>query len=69
MLKKGLLVLSIWCAINFILALIILSYVIILKRDSPILQIASFSEHENASLIARTIAAPILSPSFTTPGF
>jgi hypothetical protein len=57
MLKKGSNALSIWCAINFILALIILCYVIILKEDSPILQVASFSGAEIASLSARTIAA------------
>ena len=57
MLKKGSIVLSIWCVINFILAFIILSYVIILKKDSPILQVASFSEAEIASLSAKTIAA------------
>jgi hypothetical protein len=57
MLKKGSLVLTIWCAINFILALIILCYVIVLKKDSPILQVASFSGAEIASLNARTIAA------------
>ena len=57
MLKKGSIVLSIWCVINFILALIILSYVIVLKKDSPILQVASFSEAEIASLSAKTIAA------------
>jgi len=57
MLKKGLMVLSIWCVINFILAFIILSYVIVLKKDSPILQVASFSEIEIASLSAKTIAA------------
>ena len=57
MLKKGSIVLSIWCAINFILAFIILSYVIVLKKDSPILQVASFSETEIASLSAKTIAA------------
>src|SRR4030067_1040956 len=57
MLKKGSIVLSIWCIINFILAFIILSYVIILKKDSPILQVASFSEAEIASLSAKTIAA------------
>ena len=44
MLKKGSLVLSIWCVINFMLAFIILCYVIVLKKDSPILQVASFSE-------------------------
>ena len=57
MLKKGSLVLSIWCVINFMLALIILCYVIILKKDSPILQVASFSEAEIAGLGAKTIAA------------
>jgi len=57
MLKRGSIVLSIWCIINFILAFIILSYVIVLKKDSPILQVASFSEAEIASLSAKTIAA------------
>ena len=57
MLKKGSLVLSIWCIINFILAFIILCYVIVLKEDSPILQVASFSEAEIASLSAKTVAA------------
>ena len=57
MLKKGSMVLSIWCGINFVLALIILGYVIVFKRNSPILQVASFSEAEIASLGARIIAA------------
>lgn len=57
MLKKGSLVLSIWCVINFILAFTILSFVIIFKQDSPILQVASFSEAEIAGLGAKTIAA------------
>jgi len=57
MLKRGSTILSIWCGINFILALIILSYVIVLKKDSPILQVASFSEAEIAGLSAKTIAA------------
>ena len=57
MLKKGSTILAIWCGINFILAFIILSYVIILKQNSPILQVASFSEAEIASLSAKTIAA------------
>ena len=57
MLKKGSIVLSIWCVINFILAFIILCYVIVLKEDSPILQVAAFSEAEIASLSAKTIAA------------
>lgn len=49
--------LSIWCIINFLLAFMILSYVIVLERNSPILQVASFSESEIASLSAKTIAA------------
>jgi hypothetical protein len=56
MLKKGSIVLSIWCIINFALAFIILSYIIVFKRNSPILQVASFSEAEIASLSAKTIA-------------
>ena len=57
MLKKGSIVLSIWCVINFILVFIILCYVIVLKEDSPILQVASFSEAEIASLGAKTLAS------------
>jgi len=57
MLKRGSTVLSIWCGINFILAFIILSYVIVLKQSSPILQVASFSEAEIAGLGAKVIAA------------
>jgi hypothetical protein len=57
MLKRGSLALSIWCGINFVLAFIILGYVIVLKQNSPILQVASFSEAEIASLSAKTIAA------------
>ena len=56
MLKQGSNVLSVWCAINFILAFVILCYVIVLKRDSPILQVASFSEAEIAGLGGKTIA-------------
>jgi uncharacterized membrane protein YhaH (DUF805 family) len=57
MLKKGSIVLSIWYVINFMLALIILCYVIVLKKDSPILQVASFSEAEIAGLGVKVIAA------------
>jgi hypothetical protein len=57
MLKKGSNVLSVWCTINFILAFVILCYVILLRKDSPILQVASFSEAEIAGLSAKTIAA------------
>ena len=56
MLRKGSMFLTIWCVINFLLALFILCYVIILKKDSPILQVASFSEAEIASLSTKTIA-------------
>lgn len=57
MLRRGSMLLSTWCVINFVLAFIILSYVIVLKKDSPILQVASFSEAEIAGLSAKTIAA------------
>ena len=57
MLKRGSLVLSVWCVINFVLAFTILCYVIVLKKDSPILQVASFSEAEIAGLGAKVIAA------------
>jgi hypothetical protein len=57
MLKKGSMVLSIWCVINFVLAFTILCYVIMLKKDSPILKVASFSETEIAGLSAKTMAA------------
>ncbi len=50
-------VLSIWCVINFVLAFFILSYVIVLKQNSPILQVATFSEAEIAGLSTRTLAA------------
>jgi hypothetical protein len=53
MLKRGSMVLSIWCVINFMLAFIILCYVIVLKQNSPILQVASFSEAEIAGLSER----------------
>lgn len=57
MLRRGSTVLSIWCGINFILAFIILCYVVVFKQNSPILQVASFSEAEIAGLSAKTIAA------------
>ena len=57
MLGKGSMILAIWCVINFMLASIILCYVIVFQRNSPILQVASFSEAEIASLGAKTIAA------------
>ena len=57
MLKRGSLVLSIWCVINFTLAFAILFFIIVLKQNSPILQVASFSEVEVANLGAKTISA------------
>ena len=57
MLRRGSTVLSIWCGINFILAFIILCFVIVFKQNSPILQVASFSEAEIAGLSAKTIAS------------
>jgi hypothetical protein len=57
MLKRGSIVLSIWSGINFLLAFIILIYVIILKKNSPILQVASFSEIEIANLSTKIIAS------------
>ena len=57
MLKKGSVILSTWCIINFTLAFTILSYVIVFNRNSPILQVASFTVSEIASLSPKTIAA------------
>jgi hypothetical protein len=57
MLKKGSIVLSIWSVINFVLAFFILCYVIVFKQNSPIMQVASFSQAEIAILSERTIAA------------
>jgi len=56
MLKKGSIVLSIWCIINFILAFIILSILVVFKGNSPILALA-FEKAEIASLDAKVIAA------------
>jgi hypothetical protein len=56
-LKKGSIVLSVWCIINFLLAFIILCYVIVLRKNSPILQVASFSEVEISNLSVKTLAA------------
>jgi hypothetical protein len=57
LLRTGANVLSIWCVINFILAFIILCYVIVLKKDSPILQVSSFTKAEIASLSSKTLAS------------
>lgn len=57
MLKTGSWLLSIWCVINAALAVIILGYVIVLGRESPMLQVAGFSAAEVAALSARTLSA------------
>lgn len=57
MIKIGSLFLSMWCIVNFVLAFLILIYVIILGKNSPILQVAAFSDVEIVSLSAKTIAA------------
>ena len=57
MLKRGSIVLSIWSGINIFLASIILTIVVFLNGNSPILQVASFSEAEIASLGAKVIAS------------
>ena len=57
MLKRGSIVLSIWSGINIFLASIILTIVVFLNGNSPILQVASFSEAEIASLSAKVIAS------------
>ena len=57
MLKKGSIILSIWCVINFILAFTILCYVIVFKQNSPVLQVAFFSEAEIARFDSKVIAS------------
>ncbi len=57
MLKRGSIVLTIWSGINFLLAALILTIVVFLNGNSPILQVASFSEAEIASLSAKVIAS------------
>jgi hypothetical protein len=57
MLRRGSIVLSIWSGINFLLAALILTIVVFFNGNSPILQVASFSEAEIASLSAKVIAA------------
>jgi len=66
MLKKGSMVLSIWCIINFILAFIILSYVIVFKQNSPILQVASFQKLKLPALVPRPLQRSIVLRSCTT---
>jgi hypothetical protein len=56
MLKKGSTILSIWSGINFLLAALILTSVVIFKGNSPILALV-FEKSEIASLDARVIAS------------
>jgi hypothetical protein len=54
MLKRGSMVLSIWSGINFLLAALILTSVVILNTNSPILPLV-FEKSEIASLDAKVI--------------
>ena len=54
MLKRGSNVLSIWSGINFLLAALILTSVVIFNADSPLLALV-FEESEIASLSAKVI--------------
>ena len=54
MLKRGSIVLSIWSGINFLLAALILTSVVIFNANSPLL-VMVFEKSEIASLDARVI--------------
>lgn len=56
MLKRGSLVLSIWSGINFLLAALILTSVVVFNADSPLL-VMVFEKSEIAGLDAKVIAA------------
>jgi uncharacterized membrane protein YhaH (DUF805 family) len=56
MLKRGSTILSIWSGINFLLAALILTSVVIFNANSPIL-VMVFEKSEIASLSAKTIAS------------
>ena len=56
MLKRGSIVLSIWSGINFLLAALILTSVVIFNANSPLL-VMVFDKPEIASLDARVISA------------
>jgi hypothetical protein len=56
MLKRGSIVLSIWSGINFFLAALILTSVVIFSANSPLL-VMVFERSEIASLDARVIAS------------
>ncbi len=56
MLKRGSIVLSIWSGINFLLAALILTTLVIFNADSPLL-VMVFAKPEIAALDARVIAS------------
>jgi hypothetical protein len=56
MLKRGSIVLSIWSGINFLLAALILTSVVIFNANSPLL-VMVFEKSEIASLDAKVIAS------------
>ena len=56
MLKAGSIILSIWSGINFLLASLILTFIIFLKSNAPIL-VMVFKESEISRLDARVISA------------
>lgn len=56
MLKKGSTILLIWSGINFFIAFLILTSVVIFNTNSPILPLV-FEKHEIASLGAKIIAS------------
>ncbi len=56
MLKRGSIALSIWSGINFVLAALILTTLVVFKADSPLL-VMVFEQHEIAALDARVIAS------------
>ena len=56
MLKRGSIVLSLWSGINFLLAALILTLVVVFKENSPILEMV-FEKSEITRLDARVIAS------------
>jgi len=56
MLKRGATILSIWSGINFLLAFLILTSLVVFKANSPLL-VMVFEKSEIASLDARVIAS------------
>jgi hypothetical protein len=56
MLKRGATILSIWSGLNFLLAALILTSVVMFNADSPILALV-FEESEIANLSAKVIAS------------